>query len=106
MPTTIPIRPFQVGGRLKAGRGPIAKLDFVILRLHTADGLVGTGDTVVMPTLSGQTVEKIRHTLEVKLAPRLLGRSPLELGAIHAMARELAPGAHVTRSVLDIVCSL
>src|SRR6266487_3554351 len=64
-------------------------VNFVFVRLETANGMVGWGEAACLggPTWSEESSESVAATIERYIAPWLLGR---EAGEIEPLARELA----------------
>jgi len=64
-------------------------MNFVFVRMETADGLVGWGEAACLggPTWSEESSESVAATIERYIAPWLVGR---EAGEIEPLARELA----------------
>ena len=64
------------------GRGTVAKGgqtgQYVYVRVESASGQVGWGETIALPSWSYETVESIVSTVEHYLAPILIGRSAFE----------------------------
>src|SRR5512132_4567276 len=64
-------------------------VNFVFVRLETADGLVGWGEAACLggPTWSEESSESITATIERYIAPWLVGR---DASGIEAVSREMA----------------
>src|SRR5512144_353100 len=64
------------------GNGPVAQAGqtgrYVFVRVETAAGLVGWGETIALPTWSYETAESIVSTVRDYLAPIVTGRSPFD----------------------------
>jgi muconate cycloisomerase len=64
------------------GRGMVAQPGqagrYVFVRVETAGGLVGWGETIALPSWSYETAESIVSTVRDYLAPLVMGRSPFE----------------------------
>src|SRR4051794_5174747 len=58
----------------------------------TAEGTAGWGQCVPSPRWSYETPETARSTIDLYLAPELVGRDPFDLPGLHAaMNRAIAP---------------
>lgn len=64
--------------------GAVVNADHVLLRIHTDAGAVGVADIPPRPYTYGETQASIVAVIADLFTPALLGRSPLERGAIHA----------------------
>jgi muconate cycloisomerase len=64
------------------GRGPVASAGqagrYVFVRVETAAGIVGWGETIALPSWSYETSESIVSTVRQYLAPIVTGHSPFE----------------------------
>src|SRR6266545_5587991 len=64
------------------GRGTVAKAgqagQYVYVRLESAGGQVGWGETIALPSWSYETVESIVSTIERHLTPIVTGRSAFD----------------------------
>ncbi|HBH54007.1 MAG TPA: hypothetical protein DDY91_19140 [Planctomycetaceae bacterium] len=86
--------------------GPIGRPS-VVVRITASDGTVGWGEAVPSPRWSYETPESVRSTIENYFTPGLLGRDPLDSGAIHRqLQRVIAPsfstGQPIARSGIDL----
>lgn len=64
----------------------------VLVKLTADDGTAGWGESLLVPTWSGETQETALVVLGRYFAPAVLGRDPLDLEALqHALQRALAP---------------
>jgi muconate cycloisomerase len=106
----IPARvPFKADFRIGLGQVATAGAsgNHVFVRLETADGHVGWGETRALPAWSYETVEAITFAIRNYFAELLIGRDPFELNAIHrAMYERLTPaisnGQPFAKSAVDI----
>src|SRR5207245_5626496 len=64
-------------------------VNFALVRIETADGLVGWGEAACLggPTWSEESSESVAATIEHYIAPWLVGR---EVGGIEVLRREMA----------------
>ncbi len=77
--TRIPYRnTFVIGRGLVAQAGQAGR--YVFVRVETAAGLVGWGETIALPSWSYETAESIVSVVRDYLAPLVIGRSPFEQG--------------------------
>ena len=77
IPARIPYRDtFIIGRGLVAAGGGAGQYCYV--RIESADGHVGWGETIALPSWSYETIESITSTVEKHLAPIVIGRSPFD----------------------------
>lgn len=100
---TIPVSvPIDQGRAVRGGRGAHTVSPFVLVRLHTDEGLVGLGEVSCTPIWSGEDQVTAIHCIEHYLAPQLLGADPTEVERLSArMARVLA-GNVFTKAGLEM----
>jgi muconate cycloisomerase len=67
---------FVIGRGLVASSGQAGQ--YVYVRVETADGRVGWGETIALPAWSYETIESITSTVRAHLAPIVTGRSPFD----------------------------
>ncbi len=67
---------FVIGRGLVAAGGQTGQ--YVYVRVEAADGRVGWGETIALPSWSYETVESIVSTVEKHLAPIVIGRSAFD----------------------------
>lgn len=100
-PVTGRFKFFERPGGLPPGRPT------VVVRITADDGTVGWGQCVPAPRWSYETPESVRSTIDLYLAPELLGRDPFDLAALHeVMNRAIAPsfstGQPIAKAGLDL----
>lgn len=81
----------------------------VLIRLTDADGRIGWGQAVPMPSWTYETVETVMSTLAEHLAEALLGADPESIDEIHErMNRAIRPafstGQPLCKAGVDIAC--
>jgi L-alanine-DL-glutamate epimerase-like enolase superfamily enzyme len=75
--------PFKEGvGTVVTSRLVLHDSRHVIVRLHTDEGIHGTGEALPRPSSYGETIESILAILEQVLAPLVLGADPFEIEAL------------------------
>jgi muconate cycloisomerase len=79
----IPIRvPLKQGMTTKTAHGEHVDSPYVLVRVHTDEGLVGLGEATVAPRWSGETSRGCVAAIEEVLAPALLGEDPRNITAL------------------------
>jgi muconate cycloisomerase len=77
IPARVPYKStFVIGRGLVATGGSTG--NYVYVRIESADGHVGWGETIALPSWSYETVESIVSTVEKHLAPIVTGRSAFD----------------------------
>lgn len=97
-------------GRFKFFEGPPGRPSgraAVLVKLTASDGTVGWGESVPLPRWSYETIETVYSTITRYLAPELVGKSPFEVDALHAvMNRAIAPsfstGQPICKAGIDL----
>jgi muconate cycloisomerase len=81
----------------------------LLLRLETDEGLVGWGEAPAIATWGGahmayygETPQTVRHIISDYLFPLIKGRSPLEIGPLHAAMDRVVKGHPYARAAVDI----
>ncbi len=81
----------------------------LIVRLETDEGLVGWGETPAIATWGGahmtyygETAQTARHLIEDYFFPLIKGRSPLDIGPIHAAMDRAVKGHPYAKAAIDI----
>ncbi len=64
-------------GRITPAR-PKRVLEYLIVRIDTDEGLVGTGEAVTDIGFFGEPLEEVRSAIDVHLGPRIIGRDPFD----------------------------
>lgn len=81
----------------------------LLVRLDTDEGVAGWGEAPAIATWGGQhmayygeTPQTARHIIADYLFPALLGRSPLEIGPLHAAMDRVVKGHPYAKAAIDI----
>ncbi|WP_397569798.1 mandelate racemase/muconate lactonizing enzyme family protein [Schlesneria sp. T3-172] len=86
---TIPVEiPLKEGFSTKTAHGVHAVSNYVIVRVHTDQGLIGLGEATVAPRWTGETSATCISVIEQLLAPAVVGQNPLDITRLrHRMDR-------------------
>ena len=76
IPVCVPLKP---GLSTKTAHGEHVDSPYVIVRIHTDEGLVGIGEATLAPRWSGETSPGAVAVIQGLLAPLLVGQNPLNL---------------------------
>lgn len=98
---------YPLVGEFKFFRGGVRPT--LLARLTDEDGVQGCGQAVPVETWSYETAESAASTLELYLAPALLGAEPADLAEVHArMERAIRPsfsvGQPLAKAAIDLAC--
>src|SRR4051812_45758474 len=82
--------PLKKGLTTKTAHGEHVVSPYVLVRVHTDEGLVGLGEATVAPRWSGETSRGCVAAVEELIGPALVGKDPGRITALRALAdREL-----------------
>jgi muconate cycloisomerase len=82
--------PLKKGLTTKTAHGEHVVSPYVIIRIHTDQGLVGLGEATVAPRWSGETSRSCVAAIEDLIGPALTGKDPSRITSLRAaMHREL-----------------
>lgn len=79
IPVSVPLKP---GMTAKTAHGEHATSPYVIVRVHTDQGLLGLGEATVTALWSGETQATAMAVINNCIAPALLGRDPRDITEI------------------------
>lgn len=87
-PINVPIRPDKA---TVGGRGAHTESPFLIVQVHTDEGITGLGEVSCTPLWSGEDQVTADHFIHTLLAPLLIGEDPRDRTRLtHLMRRTLA----------------
>jgi L-alanine-DL-glutamate epimerase-like enolase superfamily enzyme len=99
IPVLVPIRPeFQIRGSL----GYHLESPFVILKVHTDEGLIGLGEVSCTPVWSGEDAVTAIHVISNFLGPALEGEDPRDIERLTVKMRRTVAGHPFTKSGIEI----
>jgi len=82
----IPVRvPLKAGMITKTAHGDHHTSDYVVVRLHTDDGLIGLGEATVSALWSGETSKSCVAALSDLIGPALMGADPTQVSALRKL---------------------
>lgn len=95
----VPIRPqLQIRGSL----GSHVESPFLILRIHTDEGITGLGEVSCTPVWSGEDSVTASHIIRSFLAPAIVGEDPRDIERLTARMRRAVAGHPFTKSGIEI----
>lgn len=99
VPVSVPIRPeFVIRGSL----GVHAESPFVILRVHTDEGITGIGEVSCTPVWSGEDSITAVHIIRDFLEPAIAGEDPRDVEYLTGKMRRAVAGHPFTKSGIEI----
>jgi L-alanine-DL-glutamate epimerase-like enolase superfamily enzyme len=100
---TIPVRvPIRQQVAITSSLGSHADSPFLMLRVHTDEGLVGLGEVSCTPKWSGEDSRTAQRLIQQYLEPALVGQDPRNIeAAVKTMGRALASNPF-TKSGVEI----
>jgi L-alanine-DL-glutamate epimerase-like enolase superfamily enzyme len=99
IPVKVPIRPqFVIRGSL----GLHAESPFVILRVHTDEGITGLGEVSCTPVWSGEDAVTAVHIIRDFLEPAIMGEDPRDIERLTVKMRRSVAGHAFTKSGIEI----
>jgi muconate cycloisomerase len=82
----IPVRvPLKVSMVTKTAHGEHHTSDYVIVKLHTDEGLIGLGEATVSALWSGETSKSCVAALAELIGPALMGADPSQISALRKL---------------------
>src|SRR5216110_1389329 len=101
---TIPVRvPIHPNLAIKSGRGGSHALSpFLLVKIHTDEGIVGLGEASCTPRWSGEDQVSAAHFINTYFAPLLLGEDPTQIELLTRKAFAPVAGNHFTKSAVEM----
>lgn len=99
IPVQIPINPDRA---IKGGRGSHTVSPFLLLKVHTDQGIVGLGEVSCTPGWSGEDQVTAAHFIRDFFEPLLIGRDPTHVESLTALIRTAVAANPFTKSALEM----
>jgi L-alanine-DL-glutamate epimerase-like enolase superfamily enzyme len=100
---TIPVRvPIDERLAIRAKAGLHNVSPFLIVKMHTDEGITGLGEVSCTPRWSGEDQVSAAHFINTILAPALIGQDPRDIERLHVVARRVLFGHPFTKSALEM----
>ena len=93
--------PLKKGMTAKTAHGEHVTSPYVIVRVHTDDGLTGLGEATVSALWSGETQSTAMSVLRECIAPAMLGRDPRDITAVRRSMDAAAKLHPFTKAAVD-----
>lgn len=99
----IPIRvPLKAGLTTKTAHGEHIDSPYVIVRVHTDEGLVGLGEATLAPRWSGETSPGCVAAIRDLIAPALTGADPMQINVLRARMDRLISLNPFTKAAVEM----
>ncbi len=100
IPIRVPIKPELV---IRGGRGLLHSVSpFLLVKIHTDDGLVGVGEASCTPRWSGEDQVTAAHFIDTYFAPQLVGEELDDIGRLNAKFAAAVAGNFFTKSAVEM----
>src|SRR5947209_3597272 len=101
---TIPVRvPIKPELAIKSGRGGAHTTSpFLLVKLHTDEGMVGLGEASCTPRWSGEDQVSAAHFIGTYFAPALVGQDPTRIADVSAAVFPLVAGNYFTKAAVEM----
>jgi L-alanine-DL-glutamate epimerase-like enolase superfamily enzyme len=101
---TIPVRvPLKPELAIKSGRGGShVTSPFLLVKLHTDEGLIGLGEASCTPRWSGEDQVSAAHFIDSYFAPALVGQDPSRIDEVSAAVFPLVAGNYFTKAAVEM----
>ena len=101
---TIPIRvPLNQDFAIRSGRGGAhTESPFLLVRVHTDEGVIGIGEASCTPRWSGEDQITGAHLIHTYLEPLLLAEDPTQAEELTSKFRLAFAGNHFTKSAVEM----
>jgi muconate cycloisomerase len=100
---TIPVRvPIQARLAIRSHIGAHTVSPFLLVKIHTDEGVVGLGEVSSTPRWSGEDQVTATHFIATLLAPQLEGENPAEIERLSTKLRRALAGNPFTKAALEM----
>ncbi|MGQ0568824.1 MAG: mandelate racemase/muconate lactonizing enzyme family protein [Armatimonadota bacterium] len=100
---TIPVRiPINAERAIKGGRGAHTVSPFLLIKVHTDEGITGLGEVSCTPGWSGEDQQTAAHFIAELLAPLLIGQNPTAIERLTSILQRGVAANPFTKSGLEM----
>src|SRR5438552_3019369 len=99
IPVSVPINPARA---IKGSSGYHTTSPFLLIKVHTDEGIVGLGEVSCTPRWSGEDNVTAAHFIETILCPVLVGKDPTQIERHSAAMAAALPNNAFTRSGIEM----
>ena len=99
IPVQVPIHPERA---IRSGRGNHLVSPFLLVKVHTDEGITGLGEVSCTPGWSGEDQVTADHFIRNFLAPLLIGENPLDIEALTLKLQRRIANNAFTKAALEM----
>ena len=99
IPVTVPINPARA---IRSGRGYHKESPFLLVKVHTDEGITGLGEVSCTPHWSGEDQHTSAHLINQYLAPLLIGQDPTQVERLIRLIQRSIASNPFTKSALEM----
>lgn len=100
---TIPVNiPINQERAIKSGGGGHTTSPFLLLKVHTDDGVTGLGEVSCTPRWSGEDQVTAAHFIDTILAPEIVGRDPTHIERLTYVLRRAVAANPFTKAAIEM----
>jgi L-alanine-DL-glutamate epimerase-like enolase superfamily enzyme len=87
---------------IRAARGTHAASPFLLVKVHTDEGIIGLGEVSCTPRWSGEDQFTAQHFIQTILAPLMVGEDPTHIEILTAKLELGVAGNYFTKAALEM----
>src|SRR4051794_32922630 len=99
IPVQVPIHPQRA---IRGGKGAHTVSPFLLVKVHTDEGIVGLGEVSCTPLWSGEDQVTAAHFIDTILSPALVGQNPTHIERLTVKMRHVLAGNPFTKAALEM----
>ena len=99
IPVEVPINPARA---IKSGRGYHLSSPFLLIKVHTDEGIVGLGEVSCTPHWSGEDQQTSAHLISHYLEPLLIDQDPTQIERLMPLINRAVANNPFTKSALEM----
>ena len=99
IPVQMPINPARA---IRSGRGYHTTSPFLMLKVHTDEGITGLGEVSCTPVWSGEDNRSAAHFIQQELAPVLVGEDPTQIERLTRLMNRTLANNPFTKAGIEI----
>ena len=99
IPVQVPINPDRA---IRSGRGYHTTSPFLMLKVHTDEGITGLGEVSCTPVWSGEDNRTAAHLIQQELAPVLIGEDPTQIERVIRLMNRTVANNPFTKAGIEI----
>lgn len=88
--------------KVKMAVASVSKRDFVIVKIHTDEGIMGVGEFMAAPYFSGETQASAKKVIDEFLGPAIVGEDPFNVEVISDKMDKILSLNYFTKAAIDM----